>query len=276
MELSLEIKKSIRRHEPVEAEGLTLYPILTGDWEEFQTAKPAIEFMHQSLPVALVGMPLLSALYRLDIEALIETGEVVGLYQRTLQFLALSLRLGTGMKMRERLRLFRTVVDPKDPAKLLYISFWANGNEECRITPVMYSRLRYILAAQNGLKIPSENANPELVQAQRDMAEANGPELDYDFDTLRTALAAFSHCDEAELDAWPVKKFLDRYAAWERVLRYLLCGIAEAQGGKWKGGNPYPSAFYDRLESGSDALMPIGEFAGGEAAKAVMNAMGAS
>lgn len=273
MELSLQIKRLIRRYEPVETEGLTVYPILTDEWEEFQAAKPAIEFMQQSLPVALIGMPLLSAMYQLDIQSLMETGEVVGLYQRALQFLALSLRLGTGLEMKDRLRLFRTCVDPKEPAKLLHISFRDSDGSEREITPVMFSKLRYILAEQNGLKIPSEDANPELVQAERDMAEANSPALDYNFDTLRTAIAVFTHSDESEIDSWPVKKFLDRYAACERIMQYMVCGMAEAQGGKWKDGNPCPSAFFNRLKTSSSALMPIGEFAGGEAAKAVAKSM---
>lgn len=273
MELSLQIKKLIRRYEPVETEGLIFYPILTDEWDEFQAAKPAIEFMQQSLPVALIGMPLLSAFFKLDIQSILETGEVVGLYQRTLMFLAMSLRLGTELEMQERLRLFRTHIDPKDPKRLSHISFKSESGEEKTITPVMFSRLRVILAEQNGLKIPSEDANPELVQAERDMAEANSPALDYKFDTLRTAIAVFSHCDESDIDTWPVKKFIDRYAACERIMQYLLCGFAETQGGKWKGGNPCPSAFFNRLKTTSSALMPIGEFAGGEAAKAVMRGM---
>ena len=68
-DLSLEMAKAVRRFEPIETEGLTLYPIQVKDIDEFTTARPAIEFMQQSLPVAMLSKPLLQAYYTLELDA---------------------------------------------------------------------------------------------------------------------------------------------------------------------------------------------------------------
>ena len=54
-DLSPEMAKAVRRFEPIETEGLTLYPICVKDIDRFTVARPAIEFMQQSLPVALLS-----------------------------------------------------------------------------------------------------------------------------------------------------------------------------------------------------------------------------
>lgn len=68
-DLSLEMAKAVRRFEPIETEGLTLYPIQVKDIDEFTTARPAIEFMQQSLPVTLLSKPLLQSYYTLELDA---------------------------------------------------------------------------------------------------------------------------------------------------------------------------------------------------------------
>lgn len=45
-------------------------------------------------------------------------------------------------------------------------------------------------------------------------------------------------------------------------LSYLRIG--ESQGTKWKGGNPYPSPFFDRVREDSPALIAMDKFAGGK------------
>ena len=66
MELSQTIKRACRRYESVEAEGLTLYPILVEEIELFEMARPSIDIVQQSLPVAYAAMPLLAAYYEME------------------------------------------------------------------------------------------------------------------------------------------------------------------------------------------------------------------
>ena len=139
------------------------------------------------------------------------------------------------------------------------------------ITPIQFHRLRPILAAQNGIELASEDANPDLVQAERDIAGAKGPKLDVKLDSLIAAVAALSGVNEEEIEDWPIRKLQNRQQALNRTLNFLVCGIGETQGTKWKGGNPYPSAFYDRLQTDSASLIAMDQFAGGKGLQAVKN-----
>lgn len=41
---------------------------------------------------------------------------------------------------------------------------------------------------------------------------------------------------------------------------YLICGISEGNGVKWKGGNPVPHLFYDREREDAGAMTPLSQF----------------
>ena len=69
MALTPYIKKRIQRYEPVEAEGLTLYPVTMAEREDFIYARPAIDMVQQSMPPLYAAMPLLSAYFKMDHEA---------------------------------------------------------------------------------------------------------------------------------------------------------------------------------------------------------------
>lgn len=276
MDIPQKYYRAIRRCEPVSAEGLTLYPITVAEYDDFTAARPAIEIIQQSLPVRFASMPLLSAFYVMEVEAWAQALPSVGFFYRALLFLALSLRLGEGLEAPERVKMFRVNTDPKDPLRLISLQFSLCGEEKTRITPVQFQRLRPILAAQNGIELVSESANPDLIEAERDIAEQSSPGLDGSIGSLITSVSALSGADEKEIDTWPILKLVERQKAYYRMLNFLICGIAETQGTKWKGGNPFPSPFFNRKTDGSAALMPLDSFAGGEGTKAVRQAMGAN
>lgn len=271
--LPLHIQKAIRTYQPIETEGLTFWPILAREYHEFLTAKPALEVMQQAFPVRWLSMPLLSAFYGMDFEAFQKGEPRVGLLSRCLLFLALSLRLGeSGDEIASRIKHFTLIADSNDPSQLKALRFIDSEGEEKEITPLMFHRLRPILAAQNGIELVSEDANPDLVEAEQDLAEMNGPKLDVSLDSLFSTIAAMAGIDEAEIDNWPILKLSRRQKAYSRVLNYIICGIGEAQGTKWKGGNPYPSPFYDKVRGDSSGVMRLEDFAGGAGVRAVQNA----
>lgn len=264
--------RSIRRYEPVTTEGLTLYPVLADEYEAYLLAKSAIEFMHQSLPMALLNMPILQAYYYLDTQSVKDEQLPTGLMSRAVLFLALSLRIGQELPVEKRIGLFRPRVDVRT-GRLKSLLFTPDGEEICEITPAMFERMRPILAAQNGLTIPEKDANPELVEAENEINRQKAPELDWTLESLISSVALLSNADEAELYQWPIAKLQDRQRAIHRALDYLICGIGEAQGTKWKKGNPTPSPFFDRKKEGSAAKVALTDFAGGAALNAVREGM---
>lgn len=259
--------KSIHRYEPVETEGLRLYPIVVDEYEEFSMARAAIEFMHQSLPRTYLNMPILQAYYLLDSQSVADEQIPTGLMTRAVIFLALALRVGKGLPVEKRLAMFRPVVG--ENGRLKHLIFTPDGEEFCKITPAMFQRMRPILAAQNGLVIPEEDANPELVEAENELARQKAPTLDVSLETLISSIATLCKVEEKEIYDWPIAKFHNRQKSIHRILDYIICGVAEAQGTKWKKGNPNPSPFFERKKEGSAAKVALADFAGGAALNTV-------
>lgn len=265
--------KAVGRYEPIQIDGLTLYPILMKDYELFSSARPAIEVMQQTFPVQYAIQPLLSAYYSMDIDALIQGEQPVGWFHRTLLFLALALRLGTDEEPQERVKHFSIVFDKNDPRQLLRVAYLDENGKEQSITPILFSTLRPVLAAQNGIELIDEADNPELIQAERDIAEARSLPMKQDLYDLQATVGLWSNCDEEEIDGWPILKFDRRRRSIQRSFDYVICAINEGAGCKFKGGNPVPSMFFDRLKTESSALSPLSTFAGGHGESAVQQQM---
>ena len=270
-DLPFAIMKRVNQYKPIDIDGLRFYPIRVNDYEAFLAARPGIEVMQQALPMRLVSLPLLAALYKLDYDAIADGEAASGLFSRALLFLALSLRLGEGRETEERMKLFRIAADQNDPSKLKSVRFPIDSGEFYELTPVKFARYRPIIAAQNGVALEADDANPELVQSERDIQSMNGPKLELRLEDMISAVSAMCGADEAEVYDWPILKLDRRKTAFQRVIDYIVCGINQGAGCSWKGGNPVPSLWFDRVKDGSAALMPLGDFAGGAAKRAVGN-----
>ena len=271
-ELPLSIKRAVRQYAPIQTDGLIFYPVLVDEIDEYLIAKPALTVMQQAFPVRLVSMPLLSAMYAIEYDAeLAANEEFAGLFYRALLMLALSLRLGQGKDAEERVRAFQIIVDPQKPERLKALRFRFNGEEICELTPMAFQRIRPIIAAQNGAELISEDANPELVQAEQDLAEIKAPKLDVKIENIIDTLVLFTGKDESEILKWPVAKLFRLRDALERSVEHVVCGIAEGGGAQWKKGNPYPSLFFDRLRDENMGLMPLESFANGAGVGAIQN-----
>ena len=271
-ELPLDIKRTIGKYEPIEAEGLTLYPIKVENYYEFLTAKPAIDFMQQSLPVELISIPLLDAYFRIDM-GLVDGVEPNGLFSSALLMLALALRLMPHGSVEEQIRRFQIVPDDtRNPRALKQIKFVLNGEEMHTITPIQFGRLRPILAAQNGIELMSDTANPELIQAERDLADNRAPNLNMDIESLVTATALISRVEESEVYDWAILKMNNRLDMARRVIDYMVCGIGESQGTEWTGGNPVPHPWFERANDKKAGVIALESFANGQGLDAVQNA----
>ena len=264
-EIPLQYRTAVDTYQPVNFEGIMLYPIKVRDYEAFGNARPAIDFLQQSLPVRYLSIPLLSAFYAMDVENLSQGKESDGYFLRAMLFLVLALRYRPELPVKDRLHEFLSGVysSADNPTVLKRIEFQQDG-ETKEITPILFSRMRPVLAAQNGIELISTDANPELIEAERDLAELNGPEIDYNLQALLSFVAALSHVEEGEIYDWPILKLNRRRDSYERVLQFLLCGLASANGAQFKGGNPVPSPIFARKEQASNALIDMAEFTKGQ------------
>ena len=271
-ELALDIKRSVGKYEPIETEGLTLYPIKVENYYEFLMAKPSIDFMQQSLPIELMSIPLLDAYFRIDM-GLVNGMEPNGLFSSALLCLSLALRLMPHGTAEEQVRKFQIVPDDvANPKALKAIKFVLNGEEIHTITPIQFGRLRPIIAAQNGVELFSDTANPELIQAEHDLQENKAPKLNVVLESLVSAAALVSGVEEKEIYDWAILKMHNRLESAKRVIDYMVCGIGEAQGTKWQGGNPVPNPWFERTNEKKAGVIPLESFANGQGLDAVQNA----
>lgn len=239
---NLERKRKIRRGEPIECNGLTFYPILMSQYEDFLECQHALLLRMTSLPVKYISMPLLAALWALDIDSIKESGKIIGLFERVIHFLYLSLRLGY-----DRSKIIQTVkFDKADARKLLHIEVIQDG-KTVNITPRDFATFyRPIMAEQNGLELPDESMTPELVKAEQDLQRLRSAPLDYNVDTMIASVAYLSHVDDRQIDDWTVYQFDRRRRAIDRDKYFMLYGQAEMSGMvKFKKGNPYRSWCFD-------------------------------
>lgn len=259
IDLPLNIQKSVRKYEVITVNGLELAPVLVREWDEFLIAQPALEVLHQTLPVRLMRVPLLSALYQMDFEAGTNGEETNGLFARALLALALSLRLGTGRSAQDRVRMFQIVFDPKVPSNLKKLMFVDNAGKVREILPAHFQLLRQIIAAQNGVRLESDKANPEIIKAEQKLASKSTMGINADVGDLIAAVAALSNVDESEIDEWPILKLHKRATAYRRIIDYAVNSLGEMNGVSWKGGNPVPHPFFEKIETVSGILTPLGE-----------------
>lgn len=252
------MRAKIRRGEAIECRGLTFYPIKMAQYEEFLEVQGALLLRMTSLPIQYLAMPFLAALWAMDVDTYKTTGKIVGLFDRVIHFLYLSLRLGYN---RENLaQTFHFDSTAKDFRVIHHIEVTQDGNT-VKITPQEFtSYYRPLMAAQNGLELPDESFNPDLVKAQKDLQSLRSLPLNYNTDDLIASVAYQSHIDERAIDEWTVYQFERRREAIDRDKRFMLYGQAELGGMvKFKKGNPYPSWCFDRANSSSGALRSVAD-----------------
>ena len=246
-----EKRNKIRRGEPLEWNGLLFYPVTMSHYEEFLDVKNAWLARQSSFPVRYMAMPFLSAVWAMDVDFAKSDGKLIGLFERIIRFLYLSLRLEY---KRENL-IEHVYLHNDDIRELDHIEVTQDGNT-VQITPADFAAyIRPLVAEQNGLTLPDESYNPELVQAEQELASEQAASLKFDIDTMIASVAYLSHLDESVVDEWTVLKFERRRNAIERDKKYMLYAQAEMSGMvKFKHGNPYLSWCFDKAEGLSPVL----------------------
>ncbi len=240
--------KALREGKPFECAGLTFYPIKMSDWDAYIETRPAVTQMMQSLPVAYIQMPYLSALWAIDADAIKNDKPLTGLFGALIRFMLLALRT------EDEAGAYQVYAE-KGTGRLAYVRFFQDG-KTADITPETFSEeIRPLLCEQNGMELPDEAANLELLEAENDMADDGG--IDYDFETLVSSVAYMSRTTEEEIyENWTVRSFLRRKRAIEREMYYRLYRTAELAGTiKLTGDNPFPSWCFDKRDDGKTTAL---------------------
>lgn len=261
-----EKKSKIRKGEPLEWNGLIFYPIKMSHYEEFLEVKSAWIARQSSFPLEYAALPFISALWAIDYDSIKTSGNSIGLFERVIRFLYLSLRLEYSIE-----KAFKSIYyDSRKPKEIQYIEVTQDG-KTVNIKPQDFTAfVRPLVAEQNGLELPDESYNPELVQAEKDLASLRAARLKYDTDALISSVAYLSNIDESQIDEWTVLKFERRYKAIERDKNFTLYRQAELSGMvKFPKGNPVPSWCYEKEEGLSPALRTASDVS--ENVKAVGN-----
>ena len=163
-------KVLIRQGKPIEELGLKFYPIQMCHYEEFLMCKDALTLRLSTLPVKYAIKDYLNAIFALEIDSVKAKSENVGLFTRVITLFMLSLRIESSIKdFIEKQIMFRQV--SKDDFEIDRIVM-TQENKTVEIKSIDFStKLRKLIAEQNGVELPEEDLNTDLVKGQEELAE---------------------------------------------------------------------------------------------------------
>ena len=244
----VEMKEKIRRGEPITLCDLTFYPITMANYERFAACQDALALRLSTLPVRYAVKDYLSAIWALEYDAIRNNTERSGLFVKAMMLFYMSLRID--IQGNEWLDAISFREQGKDLC-IDHIAIVQNG-KTIKITPLDFSaRIRPLIAEMNGIDLPNEAENAELIEAAEKRKEIlnNGTNLKYDLDDLIASVAYQSRLRERDIYDWTVREFVKRKNAIERDKRYMMYGQAELGGMvTFKKGNPAPSWCFDALD----------------------------
>ena len=260
----------IRNGEPIEVCGITLYPILMSQYELFTACRDALTLRLSSLPVRYMTKDYLNAIFALECDNLQkpETDKKnVGIFYRTMALFYASMRTDA----EEFAKLGENVFYAEYHGEIVidHIAVTNQDGETVNITPQDFSAfIRPLIAEMNGLELPNESQNIDLIKAAEEKKKLNSSNvnLDYNINDLIASVAYHSHCSEREVNSWTVREFESRRRAIDRDKRYMINASAELSGMvKFDKGNPAPSWCFDVLDDsfGTRPLSEIGKMLGG-------------
>lgn len=242
-------KAMIRRGEPITESELIFYPITMDYYDKFIYCKDALILRQASLPVRYLSMNYLSALFAMEIDAIRSKQPSTSMFYKVMLILHLSLRIGFNI---DELNKNISIRVNNDRIALEHIVIKQN-DKIVKFTPLDFTtKFRPLIAEQNGLELPDESENLDLIQGNDKLREIKnkGKPLNVNIDDLIASVAFQSKVSEKDIMSWTVREFENRKKAIDRDKRYMLCGQGEMSGMvSFKNGNPSPSWCFDTLDN---------------------------
>lgn len=255
-----------REGAPIAWCGLNFYPIPMRRYDEFLRYRSVLSLRMSTLPAKYLSLDYLSALWEMDMDAVKADGRAAGAFFSAIALCCMALQIDYTDErfLQENIVL---VSDLPDSVKIKHITLTQDGHT-VNVTPQEFSReIRPILALQNGIELPDESENAELIKSEEErlaLAAGDGNNgLELNTETLIASVAYVSHVREKEIyETWTVREFENRKAAIDRDKRYTLYAQAELSGFvSFKQGNPAKSWCYDRRReiAEGEALQTLGQ-----------------
>lgn len=230
--------ESLFRGNPEEWNGLTVYPVRMRDYPVFLSVKDCIAASQQDWPYPWCAVKYLDGLFGM------------GMLPQLMGMLQLALQLDAGGSI-----FLRTQED-----KLCALQV-TQGNVHAEITPKNFGTLRELIARQNGLELPDETVNSELLEAEKIAGAAGSIRLKPSLEDLIYSVSLKAGISPEEIMGWTIRRFQAEERAMDRSIGHLLACIALSAGSKFKGGNPYPSWKFDR-EDQTFCVEPLNDLRG--------------
>lgn len=266
---TLQNKEKIRRGEPITALGITFYPVTMERYEEWLFCRDALCLRQSSLPVRYLPMDFFNAVFSFEIDSA-EKGNKAGLFPRLLHCLCLC----TGIEPTEENLSKMILPERKSDGRLAVIEIVIQQKTGThKITAQEFSRtVRPLIAFQNGLSLPDESANPDILKDAEELNRraAQSSPVKFDVDNLIASVAFQSGLRERDLLMWTIREFENRKQAIDRDKRYIIYTQSEMSGMvTFKKGNPAPSWCFDLEDDtlGTVSLSDVQKNSGGATLK---------
>lgn len=230
---------------------IVFYPVKVRFYERYLTAKAAWTQRQTFLPVKYLSLPFVSAMFLWAYDGDVREDAPKQVFFGLLEMLVLACRLDTTVEELFRQGVF--VGRGNGERELKKIVFTQDG-EKKEITPVDFSAVRQIVAEQNGIELPNERENPELIRSYRQRIEYESrknksKDIRFSVEDLIETVAYLSNMRYDDLSEWTVKEFERRKRAIDRVEDRRAYRTAELSGfASFKDGNPVPSLYFDAID----------------------------
>ena len=229
----------IRTGAPLTVSSLQWFPLLMRDYELFLNAKSIFSLRLSSLPPSYASLDFLNALFRMDSD-FSSFGKPTEFLNTVLSFFSAALRT-------PKENILNSLCWKNSENGLILEGF--SFNDVFLSSFVLSSKIRPILAKQNGIILPNESDNAEIMESYSQKLKSNKDQnrLDFNIDDLIASVAFQSHVRESEIIShWTIREFEARRNAIERDKNHKIYAAAELSGFvKFKNGNPAPSWCFD-------------------------------
>lgn len=177
-----EISVKIRKDEPIEVCGLTLYPLTMEHYEEFMNMKNVLSIRLSALPVQYMAYDYLNAIFKMDTDHASSGKDThMTLLSTVLYLFELALRIAP-----EQMEKSVNVSLTKDHL-IDQIIVMQNGKRVCLKSNEFSKKIRPVMARQNCVELPDESANRDLIEAgiqKREFYAQNEPDIVFDVEKM--------------------------------------------------------------------------------------------